>query len=268
MTKRRSNSPHPAIPELADQLTKGAITRRDFVRTSTLLGLSAGAAYAMAGKLTGTGMVPKALAQATPKRGGNLRVGMAVKAITDPATYDWSEKGNVARQVIEPLVQIGPDNIARPHLLESWAAVGRPKDLDGATPQRRNLVKMAMNSTLTMSSSMLSAGSILRPGPPNQGRFASMTKQIDGKDKKGKPAKIRVPSEGAVEKIDDHTVRFNLNTPDLSLPESMGDYPALIVHRRFSDEGGDLGKNPVGTGAFALKSFGVGDKAVLRAPPR
>ena len=106
-----------------------------------------------------------------------------------------------------------------------------------------------------------------KTGSSNQARFASMTKQVDGKDKEGKPVKIRVPSEGAVEKIDDHTVRFHLNTADLSLPESMGDYPALIVHRRFSDEGGNLAKNPVGTGAFALKSFGVGDKAVLERKP-
>ncbi len=43
----------------------------------------------------------------------------------------------------------------------------------------------------------------------------------------------------------------------------MGDYPAQIVHRRFSDEGGDLTKNPVGTGAFTLKEFKVGERATL-----
>lgn len=266
MPKKGDKNTHPAIPVLADQLSKGAIDRRDFLRTSTLLGLSAAAAYAIAGKITGGSVVPRALAQGTPKTGGNLRVGMAVKAINDPATYDWSEKGNVARQVIEPLVQIGSDNVARPYLLESW----KPSDdLKTWTVKLRKGVPWSNGDEFNADDVIFNVERWLDPktGSSNQGRFASMTKLVDGKDKNGKPAKIRVPSEGAVEKIDDHTVRFHLTTPDLSLPESMGDYPALIVHRRFSDEGGDFGKNPVGTGAFALKSFGVGDKAVLERRP-
>ena len=251
MPKKEKPTLHPAIPELADQLSKGAINRREFVRTSTLLGLSAAAAYAM----VGTGFVPRALAQGTPKRGGNLRVGMAVKAITDPATYDWSEKGNVARQIIEPLVQIGSDNIARPHLLESWQPSA---DLKTWTVKLRKGVLWSNGDEFNTDDVAFNMERWLDPktGSSNQGRFAAMSKEVDGKDKNGKPTKIRVPSAGAVEKIDNHTVRFHLNTPDLSLPESLADYPALIVHRRFSDEGGDLAKNPVGT-----------DRAILERRP-
>ncbi|TIP01709.1 MAG: twin-arginine translocation signal domain-containing protein, partial [Mesorhizobium sp.] len=39
---------HPYIPTLLDHLNDGEISRRDFLRKSTLLGLSAGAAYSMA----------------------------------------------------------------------------------------------------------------------------------------------------------------------------------------------------------------------------
>src|SRR3546814_1418608 len=70
-------------------------------------------------------------------------------------------------------------------------------------------------------------------------------------------------TKGALEKVDDHTVRFHLNTADLSLPESMADYPALITHRNFVKDGGNFIKNPIGTGAFALKEFKVGERAVL-----
>ena len=44
---------HSYIPELCEQLRKGDVDRREFLRTATLLGVSAGAAYAMAGKITG-----------------------------------------------------------------------------------------------------------------------------------------------------------------------------------------------------------------------
>ena len=51
---------HAYVPELAEQLRKGEIDRREFLRTATLLGVSASAAYAMAGKLTGDYAVPQA----------------------------------------------------------------------------------------------------------------------------------------------------------------------------------------------------------------
>ena len=37
---------HPYIPELCDQLRQKKIGRRDFLYTATMLGVSAGAAYA------------------------------------------------------------------------------------------------------------------------------------------------------------------------------------------------------------------------------
>ena len=39
---------HPAIPEAYDQLKQGRISRREFLRFSTLLGMSAGAAQFLA----------------------------------------------------------------------------------------------------------------------------------------------------------------------------------------------------------------------------
>jgi peptide/nickel transport system substrate-binding protein len=67
-----------------------------------------------------------------------------------------------------------------------------------------------------------------------------------------------------VQKVDDHTVRLNLNTPVLSIPENLYNYPSGIVHRDFEKEGGDLSKNPVGTGPYTLAKFKVGEIAVLK----
>ena len=256
VTKRKQ---HPYIPELKEQLRKGEIDRREFLRTATLLGLSAASAYAMAGALG-----HKRAYAATPKKGGNLRVSMNVKESSDPAIYDWSEKGNLGRHMTEPLVRIGEDTVARPYLAEGWEA---SEDLKTWTFRLRQGVKWSNGDAFGADDVIHNFKRWLDPntGSSNQGRFSSMTTKIDTgkKDKDGKTVMSTVASEGALEKVDDHTVRFHLNNPDLALPESMADYPALIVHRRFDDEGGDLTKNPVGTGPFTLKEFEVGRKAVL-----
>src|SRR3546814_18333720 len=64
--------------------------------------------------------------------------------------------------------------------------------------------------------------------------------------------------------LDDHTVRLNLKAPVLSMPENLYNYPMAIVHRNFEKYGGDFSKNPIGTGAFELTEFVVGERCTLR----
>src|SRR5262245_59669785 len=59
MRWRRSGTIHPAVPELQEQLRTGAIDRREFLRTVTLLGVTASAAYTLVGRLTGQPLVPR-----------------------------------------------------------------------------------------------------------------------------------------------------------------------------------------------------------------
>ncbi len=59
MTERKD---HSYIPTLKKNFAEGKVNRREFLRTSTLLGLSAGAAYAFVGKVTGESFVPRAKA--------------------------------------------------------------------------------------------------------------------------------------------------------------------------------------------------------------
>ncbi|MDP6819650.1 MAG: ABC transporter substrate-binding protein [Alphaproteobacteria bacterium] len=259
MSKKSKDKMHPYIPELVNQLRKGEVTRRDFLNTATLLGVSAGAAYAMAG-LPGPGRK----AHAAAKKGGNLRVSMNVKATDDPATFDWSEKGNVARHVTESLVRIGDDGVAQPNLAESWSA---SEDLKTWTFKLRKNATWSNGDAFGADDVIFNFRRWLDPktGSSNQGRFSSMTTTTDtgNKDENGNAIMSTTEAGGALEKVDDHTVRFNLNNADLALPESMADYPALIVNRRFEDDGGDLIKNPVGTGPYALKEFAIGEKATL-----
>ena len=75
---------HPAIPEIKDDLDKGKLTRRDFLRYATLLEMSAAAA----GQMVGLALPRRAFA-ATPKRGGILRVSAPVQKVTHPAQFSW-----------------------------------------------------------------------------------------------------------------------------------------------------------------------------------
>ncbi len=243
---------HPAIPRLAGQLSRGRIDRREFLRTATLLGLAAPLAFGVAGRITGSGVLPAARAQTGEgRRGGVLRCSMNIKDCSDPAIYDWSEKGNVARQVIEPLVRLGSDNIARPWLAERWEA---SEDLKTWTFHLRRGVKWNNGDDFIADDVIANFTRWLDPatGSSNYGRFAALRGPEDGDPM----------LDNAVEKVDDHTVRFNLRVPDLALPENLTDYPALIVHRRFAEEGGNFVQNPVGTGPFLLREFAIGEAAV------
>ena len=84
---------HSYIPKLKEQFAEGRINRREFLRYSTLLGMSATAAYACVGKVTGQNFaVP---AKAGMPRGGSLRISMRVQEVTSPHTYNWIAPSNV-----------------------------------------------------------------------------------------------------------------------------------------------------------------------------
>ena len=83
---------HPGVDEMKKSLAEGKCSRREFLRTVTLLGVSAATAYSMAG-------LPDFVspAHAAQKMGGVLKFGMQVGEMADPGTYSWTERSIIAR---------------------------------------------------------------------------------------------------------------------------------------------------------------------------
>ena len=264
--RHRETREHPLVDLARRQLAEGKSDRRDFLRNVTLLGVSAGAAYAMAGEILGEALVaPARAAEGDPVMGGVLRVSMSVQEMADPSVFSWTEMSNQARHIVEYLTYTGPDNVTRPYLAESWEP---SDDLRAWTFRLRQGVKWSNGDDFTAEDVLFNFQRWLNPatGSSNIGLFAGLTEDYDTgqKNADGSPKLGQRERPGAVEKVDDHTVRLNFLKPVLSVPENLYNYPTAIVHRDFEKNGKDLSKSPVGTGPYELAEFAVGQKCILK----
>ena len=68
-------------------------------------------------------------------------------------------------------------------------------------------------------------------------------------------------------KLGSHKVRLHMSAPDVSVAHRLYAYPTQQVHRSFDDTGANLTKNGIGTGAFKLDFYRVGEGAqIVRRP--
>jgi len=256
MTKSDKPRLHPKVREAKELMDKGRMDRREFVRIAALLGVSAGAAYAMGGVTPSFAMqadLPFPDADDQAKSGGTLRVGMQVQKMEDPATYSWVEMSNQTRHTLEHLTFTTPDNVTRPMLAESWQA---NDDLTEWTFKLRPGIMWHNGDELNADDIIFNMTRWMDPdlGSSNVGlsTFASMVEEKDGK-------KVMIP--GSLEKVDDLTVKLKLQKPVLSVPEDLYNYPTAIVHRSFKPP---LSDNPIGTGPFTLTNLKVGERCELK----
>jgi peptide/nickel transport system substrate-binding protein len=261
--KKVINRLHPGVNEMEKSFAEGKCSRREFLRTTTLLGVSVTTAYSLASKILGKEILPGLIstAHAGQKKGGELKVGVMIKEMSDPATFSWVTENVIARHFIENLVEIGPDNIVRPGLATSWEA---SDDLKTWTLHLRKGVKWSNGDDFNADDVVFNVTRWLDPkiGSSNLGMLDCMVEESGKKDTKGNPIKRMI--KGAVEKVDDHTVRLNLKMPVLAIPENLSSYTTAIAHCNFTKEGGDLTKNPVGTGPYTLTKIKIGEVAVLK----
>lgn len=248
VTKEMMEEVHPIIPKMYQKFVDGKVSRREFLRYSTLLGLSATlAACAAPGTATEAVDAPTTAATAAEamggiQRGGTLTSAMELQLIDHPARVSWTQSANVLRQIGEYLTITGPDNITKPHLLEKWEA---SDDLLTWTLHLRKGIKFNNGDEMTADDVLFSFGEWLDPDV--------------GSSMLGLLAYLNGPED--VVKVDDYTVQLNLNSPNISIPEHLFHYPAIILHRDFQ---GDFIQQPIGTGAFTLEEYAEGERAVFK----
>ena len=269
---------HSFIPELTEQFQKGKISRREFMRMATLLGLSVSTASVLAACTSEEAATPTTTSQSepttapaaestaaptaasteapgeepakvptevpaagTPKRGGEITLSEGLLRFDDPHVSLMTEY-NVFRNVAEHLVQVGPDNITRPWLLESWEA---SDDLLTWTLKIRQGIMFNHGPELTAEDVAYNLNRWIDPdvGSSMVGLFGEY-----------------LTPEG-IEVVDDYTVVLHLETPQMAVPEHMFHNQAVILPKDFD---GNWLENPTGTGPFTLEEYLVEERALLQ----
>lgn len=212
---------HPYIPKAMDSLKQGRISRREFLRLATLLGVS----FATAQLLSGCSPPSAATSTAGIKRGGKLKIGWPVGSPTDLDT-------NVLRQIYEHLTLTDKDNISYAYLLERWQP---NEDLTEWTLILRQGIQWSNGEDFIAED----VEQTIRNRLIDWGVFEDYL------------------TPDGVELVDDHTVKLSLERAKLDIPEILSSNFAFISHREEIDANPFDGMK-LGTGPFKLDTFEEG----------
>jgi peptide/nickel transport system substrate-binding protein len=196
------------------------------------------------------GMV-QPVAASTPKTGGTLRVGQTLLAGKDPRAWDAiNQRANLARGWLEYLVRYTHEYTFEPYLLESWEV-----SEDAKTYLLRVRSGVRWNNGDALTAAHVAANiTAWCDGTAEGNSMASRLSNLTNPETKQ-------AAEGAIEVVDDMTVRLNLSAADISIIPSISDYPAAVMHPDLI--GTDPFENPIGTGPYKLESFSANERAVL-----
>jgi peptide/nickel transport system substrate-binding protein len=214
---------------LIESYVAGRVSRRDFLRHGSVLGLS----LPLLGSVAGLGLAPRAARAAA---GGKLRLGQSVPAgAIDPVTIADNGGIVVLSQVAEYLALSSKDLTLQPMLAESWSS---NKDGTVWTFKLRKGVKFHNGNEMKADDVV---ASINRLADPKNGSNALS-------------AFTGYLGANGAKKVDDYTVEFHLDAANGNFPYllSSDNYNAVIIP---ADYKGDFEKSMIATGPFKLESY-------------
>jgi peptide/nickel transport system substrate-binding protein len=218
--------------------------------------LLAGAALFL---LFGTDMAP---AMAQVKQGGSMTVTYKDDVSTlDPAIgYDW-QNWSMIKSLFDSLMDYKPGTTELvPDLAESYEI-----SPDGLTYtfKLRQGVKFHNGRAMTAKDVKYSLERVVNPATQSPGAgFFGAIKGFDAVSA-GDVAAL----EG-VEAVDDSMLRIVLSRPDATFLHVMAlNFSSVVPSEEAEKHGADFGKNPVGTGAFKLAEWTLGQRLVFERNP-
>ncbi len=228
---RRGRTPHEN--HLIDGLVRGAVSRREFLRYGSVLGLSAPLLGGITGAV-GYGLTPSLARAGTP--GGTIRYGQIVPAgAINPVTVADGGGVTMLSQFGEALVLSAPDLSAQPLLAESWAP-----NADGTvwTFKLRQNVKFHNGKVMTADDVVATFDRLSDPAVGSNALSA-----LSG-----------MLSKGGTRKVDDYTVEFHLDAANGNFPYAVStdNYNAIIIPADFPE---DFEATMIGTGPFKLEKY-------------
>ena len=224
------------IKKLESLLTRGKITRRDFLARLSALGITAAMSPAFL-------VIPARAAK--PKKGGRFRLGMAGGSTTDsldPATITDAMAYNINWQIRNCLVEVDYESNLVPELAESWEATA---DAAQWIFKLRQGVEFSNGKTLDAED------------------VAYSINHHRGKDSKSAAKGIVDPIEDI--KIDGkNSVVFTLKEGNADFPFIMSD-PHLTIFPA-GTSGAEL-EQGIGTGGYILQEWEPGYRAFVKRNP-
>ncbi len=207
---------------LKHAVESGHIDRRQFLRWSSILGLSF--------HLPVAGFAQEATPQ--PVSGGVLRFGVEPAATIEPHQINDDPGIGIVHQACEMLVDTDYEGLLQPRLASGW----EPSESGQVwTVVLRQGVTFHNGRPMTADDVV---ATFKRLVDPNSGSSALATFEF-------------LPGDG-ISKTDDHTVVFNLSRPVVDFPAYLNSFQAVILP---ADWPGNFAENPIGTGPFMLEEY-------------
>mgnify|MGYP002336180015 CR=1 FL=1 len=202
------------------------------------------------------------VAAQVPKQGGSIIVTYKDDVATlDPAIgYDW-QNWSMIKSLFSRLMEYKPGTAElTPGLAESYEI---SKDGLTYTFRLRKGVKFHNGRELVAADVKYSVERVTNPKTESPG--AGFFDSIAGMDawKKGEANEVK-----GVTVVDPYTVKFTLSRPDATFLHVMGLNFSSVVPKEAVDKAGkDFGKKPVGSGAYSLAEWKLGQQLVFRRNP-